>query len=52
MAVGKSVSNGALWDIRRPPRGNLALPGMGALLGGLYNSPLLVGPVWSTRLKI
>jgi len=23
MAVGESVSNGALWDTRRPPRGNL-----------------------------
>jgi len=44
MAVGQSVSNGTLWDTRWPPRGNLALPSMEALLGGPYNSPLLGGP--------
>jgi len=48
MAVGLSVSNGALWDTRRPPRGNVALPGMKALPGGPYNSPLHVGPLWIT----
>jgi len=44
MAVGESVKKGTLWDTRRPPRGNLALPSKGALLGGPYNSPVLVGP--------
>ena len=34
MAVGESVSNGTLWDTRQPPTGNVALPSMGALLGG------------------
>jgi hypothetical protein len=33
-AVGESVSNGTLWDTRRPPSGNSAIPRMGALLGG------------------
>jgi len=38
--VGESVSNGTLWDTRRPPRGYLALPSMWALLGGPYNTPI------------
>jgi len=37
MTVGESVSNGTLWDTRRRPRGNSALPSMGALLGGPYS---------------
>jgi len=37
--VGESVKNSALWDTRRPPRGNSALPSMGALLGGPYITP-------------
>jgi hypothetical protein len=36
---GESFSNGALWDTRRPPSCIIALPGMGALLGGPFNSP-------------
>jgi len=32
MTVGGSVSNGSLWDTRRFPRGNLALPSMGVAL--------------------
>jgi hypothetical protein len=43
MAAGDSVSNGTLWDTRRPPRGNVALPSMGALLGGPYNTLLTHG---------
>jgi len=39
MAVGESVKNGALWNIRRPPKGNSALPSMEALLGGPYITP-------------
>jgi hypothetical protein len=39
MAMGESVSNGALWDSRRPPSCIIALPGMGALSGGPFNSP-------------
>jgi hypothetical protein len=39
MAVGESVSNGTLWDTWRPPRGNIALPSKGALLGGPYIPP-------------
>jgi hypothetical protein len=39
MAVGESVSNGALWDTRRPPTCIIALPGMGALFGGPFNFP-------------
>jgi hypothetical protein len=38
------VSYVTLWDTRRPPRGNIALPSMGAILGGPYNSPLLMEP--------
>ena len=41
--MGESVSNGTLWDTRRPPRGNSALPSMGALLGGPYNTPPIHG---------
>jgi hypothetical protein len=41
MPVGESVSNGTLWDTSQAPRGNIALPSIGALLGG---PPLLVGP--------
>ena len=37
--MGQSVSNGTLWDTRRPPRGNVTLPSMGALLDGLIPSP-------------
>ena len=37
--MGESVKNGALWDIRRPPRGNSALPSMEALLAGPYIVP-------------
>jgi hypothetical protein len=36
MAVGESVVNGALWDTRQPPSCIVALPSMGALLGGLF----------------
>jgi hypothetical protein len=43
MAVGESVSNSTLWDTRRPPRGNIALPSMGALLGGPYDTPTTCG---------
>jgi hypothetical protein len=43
MAVGEQVSNGALRNTRRPPRGMTALPGMGALLGGTNNSPTTRG---------
>ena len=32
--MGESVSNGTLWDTRRPPRGKVALLSKGALLGG------------------
>jgi len=35
-------------DTRRPPRGNIALPSIGAVLGALYNTPALVGPEWNT----
>jgi len=35
MALGESAVNGALWDTRRLPKRNLALPSMGALLGEL-----------------
>jgi hypothetical protein len=41
--VGESVSNGTLWDTRQPPKGNLALPSMGALFGGFYNTPPIRG---------
>jgi hypothetical protein len=37
--VGKSVSNSAIWDTRRPPGYTVVLPGMRALPGGLFNSP-------------
>ena len=37
--MGESVSNGTLWDTRRPPRGNIALPIM-----GLYLVDLIVPP--------
>jgi hypothetical protein len=43
MAVGKSVTNGTLWDTRQTPRGNTALPIMGALLGGLHSNPAICG---------
>jgi len=43
MAVGGSVKNGALWDTRRPPRGNSALQNMGALFGGPYITPSTCG---------
>ena len=36
--MGESVSNGTLWDTRRPPRGKIALPSMGVLLGGPYST--------------
>ena len=36
--MGVSVSNGTLWDTRRPARGKIALPSMGALLGGPYST--------------
>jgi hypothetical protein len=39
MTVGESVKNCALWDTRRPPRGNSALPSMGAQIDGPYNTP-------------
>jgi len=48
MAVGESVSNGKLWDTRRPPRGNSALPSMGALLDGPYNTPPIRGTLVGT----
>jgi hypothetical protein len=51
MAVGESVTNGTLWDTRRPPKGNTALPTKGALLGGLHSTPLLVGTELSPRIK-
>ena len=40
--MGESVSNGTLWDTRQPPRCNIALPSMGALLGDLIY-PLIRG---------
>lgn len=39
MAVGGSGKNGALWDTKRPPRGNSSLPSTEALLGGPYITP-------------
>jgi hypothetical protein len=39
MAVGESVKNCVLWDTRRPPKGNSALPSTGALIGGPYITP-------------
>jgi len=48
MAVGEFVTNRTLWDTRRPPRGSTTLPSMGALLGGLRSTPLLMG----TELKL
>jgi hypothetical protein len=39
MTVGESITNGTLWDTRRTPRGNTALPFMGALLDGLRVNP-------------
>jgi len=41
MAVGESVSNGTLWDTRRPRRGNIALPSMGFYLVDLIVPPYL-----------
>ena len=41
--MGESVKNGALWDTRRSPRDNSALPSMGALLGGPYITPSIRG---------
>jgi hypothetical protein len=41
--VGESVSIGNLWDTRRTPRGNVALPRKGALLGGPYMTLLTRG---------
>ena len=52
MAVGESVSNGTIWDTRRPPRGNSALPSMGALLGGPYNTPPIHGTLVDTLVLI
>ena len=43
MAVGESVSNGVLWDTRRPRKGNIALPSIGALFGGTYSTILTRG---------
>ena len=43
MAVGKSVTNGTLWDTRQTPRDNTALQIMGALLGGLHSNPAIRG---------
>jgi hypothetical protein len=43
MAVGESVSNGTLWETGRPPRGKVALPSKGVLLGGPYNTLLTRG---------
>jgi len=43
MAVGKSVTNGTLWDTRQTPRDNTALQIMGALLGGLCSNPATHG---------
>jgi len=51
MAVGESVSNSTLWDIRRPPRGNLAVPSMGAVLGGPYNTPPICGSLVDTMVS-
>jgi len=52
MAVGESVSNGTLWDTRQPPRGNSALPSMGAVLGGPYNTPSIRGTLVDTMVLI
>jgi hypothetical protein len=41
--VSESVTNSALWNTRRPPRGNTVLPSMGALFGALHSTLLLVG---------
>jgi hypothetical protein len=41
--VGESVSIGALWDVRQPPSCVIALPGVGALLDGLFTSPSTCG---------
>ena len=38
MVVDESVSSGTPWDTRRPPRGKIVLPSMGALLGGPYST--------------
>jgi len=51
MAVGESVSNGTLWDTRRPPKGNLALPSMGTVLGGPYNTPSIRGTLVDTMVS-
>jgi len=51
MAVGESVSNGTLWDTRRTPSGNSALPSMKALLGGPYNTPLIRGTLVDTMVS-
>ena len=51
MAVGESVSNGTLWDTRRSPRGNTALPSMSALFCGPHSTPLLVGTQLSAQNK-
>jgi len=51
MAVGEFVTNGTLWDTRRPPRGNTALPSMGTLLGGLHSTPLLMGTELKLQIK-
>ena len=48
MAVGESVSNVDLWDTGQPPKGHIALPSMGALLGGHYSTPLTRG----TKMRI
>ena len=37
--MGESITNGTLWDTRRTPRGNTALPITRALLGGLSVNP-------------
>ena len=33
------------------PRGNIALPSVGALLGGPYSTPLLVETQWSAQIQ-